>query len=82
MGAGQILLILQLVDAVAVLLRSVPDAKRQYDALSKQIRSLVAEGRDPTQTEWAELNARLAALSSRLESAGIKASGGRTIDLA
>jgi len=68
-GPGAILVLLKLLDVLAVLLASYPGAKDRFDRLSAKVRTMVEEGRDPTDEEWDELNAETRELSDRLQAA-------------
>jgi hypothetical protein len=46
-----------------------PATQARYAALKQKVRTFVAEQRDPTPEEWADLNAETASLSSVLQQA-------------
>lgn len=59
MSPAQLTLLLRLLDAVAFALHEVPLALADYRATRAVLGKMVDEDRDPTATEWAELNGRL-----------------------
>lgn len=64
-----ILLILTLVDSLATVLAELPEAKERYDRLSRKVRRMVEESRDPTAQEQAEITDEVMGLSASLQEA-------------
>jgi hypothetical protein len=60
------MLILKLVDLIAAGLLLIGEDKERYERLSKSIRKMVEEGREPTPEEEAELAAESEALTARI----------------
>lgn len=51
------LLVLRMLDLVAAAAIMAPELRARYKSLQSKVETMVKEGRDPTQEEWAELDA-------------------------
>jgi len=68
-NAAVMLLVLKLIDIVALGLRIGPAAKERYDALKAEIETMVREGRDPTEEEYATMMAETESLHKAIQDA-------------
>lgn len=59
---------MKVIDLAPAAIAAVAGAKDAFDWGAQQVRAMVAENRDPTEAEWAELNARTEALRAKLHS--------------
>lgn len=66
MSAGTILAVLKIVDLVATAAVMLPEVRARYDELSGMVKGMVEEGRDPTEEEWATINAETESLMAQL----------------
>lgn len=63
---GALAFALTVLDIVPDIVRGVSGAIEAFNAGSKIVKELVEEDRDPTDEEWAKLNADIAALRTEL----------------
>lgn len=59
----------------AVLTREGPDARERLDRVTEQVQAMIAEDRDPTDVELAEVRARREELSGRIRSVDLGGEG-------
>lgn len=77
MNPATALLILRMVDLLAAGLQFTGESRARYDRLSAKVKTMIEEGRDPTEQEFDELFAESDALTERLRAArAAKDSGG------
>ena len=69
MNPATLLLIVKLLDILALAALKLPELKARYDATVTRIRTMIAEGRQPSDEEFAELIGECDALTSRIEAA-------------
>lgn len=57
MGSAEFQAVLKLLDIVVAASTTLPEVLGKYQAVRSKIDQMVAEGRDPTPEEWADLDA-------------------------
>jgi hypothetical protein len=62
-------LILRLLDMIALGASLAPEIMARYRDTSAKVRTMVEEGRDPTQDEWGELDAETEDLFRKIQDA-------------
>lgn len=50
------MLIIKLIDLVALAANMAPEIYARYDVLSERMKEMIKEDRDPTDSEWADLD--------------------------
>jgi hypothetical protein len=69
MSPEYVILLLNLVDHLAATSNMTRELREEYELLSGNVRTMVAEERDPTPEESVDLNERIASASDRLRRA-------------
>ena len=60
---------LNLIDLLAMAIPMASCVREDFELISSGVRTLVGEGRDPTDEEWSVLNKRITISSARLQRA-------------
>lgn len=61
------MMLLRLIDLVALGATMAPTLRASYDDLSTRLKSMVADGRDPTPEEWSTIDAETDRLMREIE---------------
>tara|TARA_Y100000310_G_scaffold329679_1_gene399980 strand:+ start:2603 stop:2812 length:210 start_codon:yes stop_codon:yes gene_type:complete len=69
MNASTALLIIKLIDVAIVAATAGPQIMARFRHLSDNAKKIISEGRDPTDAEWADLDALADEIAARIEQA-------------
>lgn len=66
MNASTVLLMIRAIDLLSMGIEHGISIKAEIDATTKLIKTMIAEDRDPTPDEWADLDERTTAVMARI----------------